>query len=279
MPAKRNSIVEAVTNPTKNFLATFLISTLLFNIISDGLSQLFWGNFSDWLQPQLGITSKDQLQGYIVLLLIILVLLLIYATNLTQRLRALLAKWRILGTEVPDRATIKALDRTSPGLIVLMSTKHDSPAEAAIRHHWNQGQPPHLQHCWVICTESSATYAKQMKVRLLENGVDENRLHLYYGSYELNDPDQPGLTLTVRDRQADDPETILNLVNAIFVDARLKGLDEPNVMVDFTGGTKPMGVGAFLACATPTRRLEYLAQTVPPRLVEVQVSYKIKPVK
>ena len=279
MPIKRNAIVEAVTNPTKNFLATFLISTILFNIISDGLSQLFWGNFSDWLQTQLGIISKTQLQGYVLLVLVILVLFLIYATDLVQGFRALLSKWHIIATEVPDRASVKELQHTSPGLVVLMSAKRDSPAEAAIRYHWNNGQAPCLQHCWVICTDSSLDYAKEMKQRLLESDIDENQLHLYYGSYELNNPNQPGLTLTVNDRAANDPDTVLRLVNAVFVDARSKGLDESDLLVDFTGGTKPMGIGAVLACTAPARHLEYLTQTNPPHLVEVQVSYKIKPVK
>ena len=118
-----------------------------------------------------------------------------------------------------------------------------------------------------------------MKQRLLESDIDENQLHLYYGSYELNNPNQPGLTLTVNDRAANDPDTVLRLVNAIFVDARSKGLDESDLLVDFTGGTKPMGIGAVLACTAPTRHLEYLTQTNPPHLVKVQVSYKIKPVK
>ncbi|MGF1495424.1 MAG: CRISPR-associated protein [Elainellaceae cyanobacterium] len=279
MTSKRNSILEAISDPTKNFLATFLISTLLFSLIADGVSVLFWGNFSDWLQTQLGIASKNQLQGYILLVLVILVLFLIYSTNLAQRLRTLLMKWRIFGTEIPDRASVVPLKRTSPGLIVLMSTRDDSPAEFAIRHHWNRGQPPHLQHCWVICTKSSEDYAKKMKQRLLADGIDENQLHLYYGSYKLNDPSQPGLTLTMSDRDADDPDTILNLVNAIFLDAQSKGLDESDILVDFTGGTKPMGVGTVLACAAPARRLEYLAQTQPPQLMEVRVSYKVKPVR
>jgi hypothetical protein len=160
-----------------------------------------------------------------------------------------------------------------------MSTKPESPAEMAIRHHWNQGQEPHLQHCWVICTESSIDHAVEMKRKLLRDGIDEHKLHLYYGSYGLNDTSQPGLTLTVSDRAADDPDTILKLVNAIYVDAQAKGLHESDIMVDFTGGTKPMGAGTVLACASPTRRLEYFLQTEPPQLVEIRVSYKVKPIK
>ncbi len=277
MPSKHNPILEAVTDPTKNFLATFLVSTLLFNLISGGVSTLFWGSFSDWLQTQLGIASKNQLQGYVLASLVLVVLFSIYGTDLAQRLRTVLTKWRIIGTEIPDRASVVDLNRTAPGLIVIMSARHDSPAEAAIRHHWNQGQAPHLQHCWVICTDSSLSYAREMKRRLLET-IDENQLNLYYGSYELHNSNQPGLTLTISDRDADDPNVSLHLIDAIFADALSKGLEESDILVDFTGGTKPMGVGAVFACASPTRHLEYLTQTQTPGLVEIQVSYKIKPV-
>jgi hypothetical protein len=279
MPRPRNSILEAITNPTKNFLVAFLIGTLLLNLVSDGVSHLFWGSFSDWLQTVLNIRSKAQLQGYVLLGLVAIVLLLIYGTNLAQGVRSLLVRWRVLGTEIPDHAIVVPLERIAPGLIVLMSTRENSPAEVAVRHHWNQGNPPHLRHCWVICTDSSLDYARRMKQRLLDDGLDEHQVQLYYGSYELADPKQPGLTLTVSDRASDDPDTVLNLINAIFLDAAEKGLDETDILVDFTGGTKPMGIGAVLACAAPTRQLQYLVQTDPPQLMQVQVSYKVKPAR
>ena len=160
-----------------------------------------------------------------------------------------------------------------------MSPKSDSPAEAAIRHHWNQGQSPCLEHCWVICTDASLPYALEMKQHLLSDGLDEHRVHLYYGQYELEDPNHPGLTLTVDDGAANDPNVILSLIHAIYADAQTKGLDESDIFVDFTGGTKPMSVGTVLACADPSCHLEYLTQTNPPELVEVQVSYKVKPLR
>lgn len=277
MSSNRNPVIEAITNPAKNFLATFLISTILFNLISDGLSGLFWGSFGNWLQTQLRISDKTELQGYIVAGLIVLVLLLIYSTNLAQSFRNLLVKLRIVGTEVPDRARVIELQQTCAGLVVIMSAKQiNSPAEVAIQHHWNNGQSPHLQHCWVICTHTSLDYAQKMKQRLVAEGVDENRLQFHYGNYLLNDPDNPGQTLTISDHDAEDPDQVIRLVDSIFVDAAVKGLSASDVIVDFTGGTKPLGVGAFLACASPERRLEYITQTTPPRLVEVQVSYKIR---
>lgn len=279
MAPKRNPVLEAITDPTKNFLATFLIGTVLFSLISDGLSALFWGNFSIWLQSQLSITNKNQFQGYMLIVLIILVLVLIYSTNVAQWMRSLFAQWGILGTETPDQTSTRPIDHPSKGLIVIMSPKPDSPAEAAIRYHWNQGQAPNLEHCWIICTDTSLPFARPMKQALLADGLDEHQTHLYYGSYELNDPNQSGLSLTLSDQTTDDPDTILNLINAIFADAQFKGLSESDIIIDFTGGTKPMSIGTVLACVSPSRRLEYFTQTNPPGLVEVQVSYKIKPIR
>lgn len=279
MSKKRNSIVEAVTDPTKNFLATFLVGTILFNLIADGLSEIFWGTLSQWLQTQLHITDKNQLQGYILAILITIVLLLIYSTNATQWLRSRLTRWSLFGTQVPDRATIAPLTHPRRGLIVLMSPKADSPAEAAIRYHWNQGQTPCLEHCWIICTETSLPHARAMKQHLLATGLDEHHTHLYYGQYALDDPSHPDLNLIVGDRAVNNPNVILTLINAIYADAQTKGLDESDILVDFTGGTKPMSVGTVLACADPSRHLQYLTQTNPPEIVEVKVSYKIKPLQ
>jgi hypothetical protein len=39
--SKRNPIIEVISDPTKGFLASFLIGTVLFTIISDGFSALF----------------------------------------------------------------------------------------------------------------------------------------------------------------------------------------------------------------------------------------------
>jgi CRISPR-associated protein (Cas_Cas02710) len=216
----------------------------------------------------------------VVVFLIAIVLVIIYGTNWAQKFKNTLAKLGIIGTQVPARATLAELKETCAGLVVIMSLQpQNSPAEVAIRYHWNNGRPSHLQHCWVICTDTSVEYARAMKQRFMEEGIDENQLHLYYGSYKLNEPDNPSQSLTLDDCDADDPDQVLRLVNSIYADAETKGLSESEVIVDFTGGTKPLSIGAFLACASPERRLEYLTQTRPPKIVEVRISYKLEQVK
>jgi len=42
-----NPILDALTNPAKNFLAFFVVGVLLFNVLSDGLSVLFGDSFGE----------------------------------------------------------------------------------------------------------------------------------------------------------------------------------------------------------------------------------------
>ena len=263
-----------------NFLAFFVIGTLLFSIFSDGVSALFWDVFGGWLQAQLGIQSQTALRGYTLLVLMVVILGVIYGTNLSQWVRRLLVLFRVMDAVVPDQAKVAPLTTTCRGLVVVMSTKEDSPAEVAIRRHWNGGREPHLEHCWVICTEQSVEFAERMHQCLIKEGIG-GEVNLRYGDYEVEDPTQPErkLKLTVANAQANDPNHILQLVEGIYAEAEALGLAESEMIVDFTGGTKPLGVGVFLACTRPERRLEYIAQGERAEILEVKVSYKLKPVK
>ena len=281
MANRSNAVIDAITNPTKNFLAFFLVGTLLFNILGDGISALFWDSFGKWLQAQLGITAQSELKAVVSLFLFVGLLLFIYASNISNGVRGLLAKLKILDAVIPNQATVVPLAETCPGLVVIMSPRDDSPAEVAIRHHWNggegAGQQKGLRHCWIICTAKALDYAETMHQRLIAEGVG-GPVSFHYGNYSVVDGDGKVRSLTVNDQAAQEPESILAVVNAIYEDARGKGLGESDVIVDFTGGTKPLGVGAFLACTSPGRRLEYIKQDSPPSLMEVKVSYKLKPV-
>lgn len=277
---RRNSVLEAVSDPGKNFLAFFFIGILLFNTFSDGISTLFWQSFGPWLQQQLGIRNEIGLRIGILLVLSVLILLAIYATDLTGAVRRLLRRLRLIDTIVPDDAKVEPLMDTCRGLVAIMSVSDDSPAEVAIRHHWNKGQTPGLEYCWLITTRSSLEHARKLNQKLVEEGIAE-RVRMYYGEYQLADVANPErrLTLNVEDEAAQDPDTILHLVNSIYADAQRRGLDETEMIVDFTGGTKPLGVGAFLACTSPGRRLEYITSRQDPQLLEIKIDYRLKPAK
>ena len=275
-----NPILDALTNPAKNFLAFFVVGVLLFNVFSDGLSALFWDSFGGWLKGTTGIQNPVALRGLVLLVLSGIMLLVIYATNLTDGLRWVLTKLRLVDAVVPRDAKVVPLTDICRGLVAIMSTNDHSPAEVAIRYHWNNGQPPHLAFCWLITTPDALPYARKLHQRLVDEGIAE-RLTLFYGDYAIPDlanPSQP-LTLTANQAAAHDPDSILHLVNSIYAHAQSLDLAETDLIVDFTGGTKPLGVGAFLACTRPGRRLQYIASREQPELLEIKIDYQLKPVK
>ncbi|MEM9543743.1 MAG: hypothetical protein AAGA60_30190 [Cyanobacteria bacterium P01_E01_bin.42] len=138
---RRNPIVELLTDPTKNFLTYFSIGTLVFSIISDGLTTFFWQRFSG-LQKQLNI-DEGTLHGAIAGLLMLVILLIIYVTPFSRWLRQRMM--RVFGTNaLPTVQTnFQPMRETFPGLIALVSPERQSPVERVLFHHWNNGQMPH----------------------------------------------------------------------------------------------------------------------------------------
>lgn len=277
---KRNKTLEFVSDPTKNFLTFFIVSILLFTLIADGVSLLFWEVFGDWLQTRSGI-EKGWLRAGVIFTLVALLLLLIYATDFSRWIRRWLVKLAPLGVRQPERVGVAELTARFPGLIVVMSLKLDSPAEVAIRHHWN-GNHSGLKHCWIICTEKSLPFAQEMEKRFIDEGMTQF-VEFYYGNYILEDiesekPEQQ-LSLLVPDALLDDPDYIRKLVNCIYADAERKGLNEADIIADYTGGTKGTTAGILLACAVPERELQYISQVQSPALQAINISYKIRPVR
>lgn len=278
--SRPNPFLTAITDPAKNFLAFFAVSVLFFNVFAAGLSTLFWDNLGGWLQTVTGLQNEVLLRGGILLGLTALLLLAIYATSLTDGVRRLLTKLRLVNTIIPQDATVVPLTETCAGLVAIMSLSDNSPAEVALRHHWNSGQASHLRYGWLVTTPDSLGYARKLHQRLIDEGIAE-QITLFYGDYTLPDAADPHsqLTLNLSAAEANDPDAVLHLVNSIYIHAQRLGLSENDVIVDFTGGTKPLGVGAFLACTRPGRRLEYIAGREQPELLEIKIDYQLKPVK
>jgi hypothetical protein len=279
--SRRNLILQALSDPTKNFLSFLIIGVVLLNLFSSGVSDLFWENLGGWLQTNLNIQSQAIFRFWVLLGILLITLLLIYGTNLTDWVRSGLTKVGLAEAVVPDTAKVIPLTDTCQGLVVIMSTKDDSPAEFAIRHHWHQGQQPHLRYCWIICTAESVDYARRLEQRLIDDGIGE-RFTLFYGEYELTNPLQPDqpFRLKVEPDAIYDPDYVLHLVNAIYAHADALGLPETDLIVDITGGTKPLGIGAFLGCTRPERRLEYITKRGESRqIVEIRVAYRLKAIR
>ncbi|MEM1281332.1 MAG: CRISPR-associated protein [Cyanobacteria bacterium P01_D01_bin.6] len=271
----RNRFVEAISDPTKNFLAFFLVGTLLFTIVSDGVTNLFWEKLGSLIVEQTWL-NETAFQVLVTVGLVGGLMVLTYFTNIARWLRSQFSWIPFLAIK-EAQGNVEPLEKRYKGLIVAMSPREKSPAEVAIRFHWNQGRSPHLEHCWIICTGKSLPYAKQLESALVEEGVTQN-LKLHYGTYKLADIDQPteSLNLLVPDDQMDDPNHIQRLVNAIYEDAIAQAnLTESEIIADYTGATKGMTAGILLACTRPERPLQYISQ-INNKMMAVSISYRLK---
>lgn len=268
---KRNPIIEILADPTKFFLANFVLGTLVFTIVSDGVSELFWDWIEGWAKTQPWM-SEFLFQLGVRLALVVLVLAAIYFTNFTDWVKSRFVAFGFLNE--PQSANVAPLEQTYPALIVIMSSKvEDSPAEAAIRYHLKNNS---LKYCWIVCTNRTEELARQMVDRLKRSGAEAVRF--YYGRDPIEDVETSGeiLTLLVPDDKVDDPNHIRKLVEGIYAGAHAYGLSEADMIADYTGGTKGMTAGLLLACTRPERSLQYISQVHYPQIMSVQISYKLK---
>lgn len=275
----RNPVLEVLQDPRKSFLANFVLGTLVFTIVSDGISDLFWKSIGTWAKTQPWM-SESLFDLYVRLLLVILVLAAIYFTSITDWISDWV-KDRLISLGLLSEAktaNVEPLVRTYPGLIVLMSSKPtDSPAEAAIRHHLqSQDENNTLKYCWIVCTNRTWDFARQMVDRLKQSGGEQVRF--YYGTDPVEDVEGSGekLSLLIPDEKVDDPNHVRKLVEGIYAIAQSQQLTEADVIADYTGGTKGMTAGLMLACTRPERSLQYISQVNYPQIMAVQIAYQLK---
>lgn len=275
MPKSHNPIKDALSNPNNNFLLFFFVGVIGFSFITDGVNFILWHLARTLFQKYFWINNEFSVR--LVTIVFCIPILLLFSTNVLTWLKETWISRGIVAS--PVEAKVNPINEYLAGLVVIMSPKAtDSPAEVAIRYHWNNGQAPHLHHCWIICTESSFEAAETMHQNLIRELGIGGQLNLYYGNYTLPDPHFPNQTrsLILTNDQANDPDNILQLIEAIYQDAETKGLDESELVVDFTGGTKTLSIGAFLACVQPQRRLQYITQQTSNPIVEIKVNYDLK---
>ena len=274
-PVRRNTLAEILADPTKSFLAYFVVGTLIFTLVSDGVSGLFWEVVEGWAKTQLWM-SEFAFQVGVRSLLVLLVLAMIYFTRFTDWLTDLARSRLVAFGFLPEAriSDVMPLEQTYPGLIVIMSAKaEESPAEAAIRYHL---QNDTLKYCWIICTRLTWEPARQMVDRLKQSGAQTVRF--YYGSDPIENVElrDQSLTLLISDGEVDNPNHSRKLVEGIYANARNCGLDEAEIIADYTGGTKGMTAGLILACTKPERSLQYISQLHYPQIMSVQISYRLK---
>lgn len=119
-------------------------------------------------------------------------------------------------------------------------------------------------------------YAQRMLDKLKTDGVMGVRF--YYGSDPIEDVEKEAssLSLLVPDACVDDPNYIRRLVEGIYAEAAGHGLQESDIMADYTGCPKGMTAGMLLACVKPERSLQYISQIHWPQIMEVNIAYKLK---
>lgn len=156
------------------------------------------------------------------------------------------------------------------GLVVFASMGGGiATARAAVVYHRTQ-----LERVWLICSTQSKQNAESLKAGL-ENAADE-LARIPKGVITL---------VEVSDAVFSDPESIRTCIESNVYDRLPDGMEEDDVMIDFTGGLKTTSAGAFLAGLPFGRRLE----VIDPKNVdlngkgmdpgdtrEIRISYRLK---
>lgn len=125
--------------------------------------------------------------------------------------------------------------RSRRGLILLVS-KHQGSAPAAIQHHL-----PSLTDCWLIASSESAAVAAELAQQFSSDTVT-----FHYGSpsFQVN---------------GDEAASTYRVAKRIFSNEALaQGLNSTEIIADITGGSKPMTAGLVLAAVSERRPIQYV---------------------
>jgi CRISPR-associated protein (Cas_Cas02710) len=274
---KRNILVEAIANPAQQPMVFIFVITLGLGIAANGLSSLVLDLLGNWLEARLGMPKVVWL---VTVVIGVVGVVLLGIPAFVEGVRSLV--WR--NTSWVETTKVVPLQQTLPGLVILMSLQ-DGTARKAILHHWQSGEGE-LQHCWIICGgRQSLAAAEAMVSDLVAMGLPRRMFH-YGDEMAIADVQNPQvmLALSPSEQRAQDPNYIRRLVEAIYAQAQVQyGLAEEEMIADYTGGTKSMTAGVILACAKPTRRLQYLMseydgqlKPVNSRMMEVMIEYRMK---
>jgi CRISPR-associated protein (Cas_Cas02710) len=219
--------------------------------------------------------------------MIVVVILILILTVSIANLRSIIQ--RLLGNRSPYVKKVQPLgsDVNCKGLIVFMGQRSGSPAEKAILHHL-QSKPLTISYCWLICGGDEFLKNVPYMIELLPNQKEYIKFFFDRERRYLNPDDRTQeLSLVLTAEQADDPNIIRQLIEAIYTEANEKfQLADDQIFIDYTGGTKSMTAGAILAGADPERRLQYLRSQYQngvrventAELMEVDISYRVKPI-
>lgn len=161
---------------------------------------------------------------------------IIVGATLIFALTVLLFRWlvRRLGRIVRPNVSNEELAAPHSGLILLVGANPSGSESRLIAWHAQQRT---LRHCWLVVSPQVQHRIDSLEFELRERNAVPHRL-------EIGDVNQAG-------------ETYRAVRDGLIESQRL--LRDAPVIVDITGGTKPMTAGAVLACLELDAPMEYLA--------------------
>jgi hypothetical protein len=274
-------LIEGLVDPRKSVLWFLVLGTYGLTLASDALSDLVLNRLGSWLETQWGLNPIF----FRLLIFAFITAIIVLAIALTN-----LSKWF---STPPATVKPKPLRATMKGLIVVASIARSgvkSAAQEAIEHHWSNGNG-NLQHCWIICGGTEL----ENQARILLDRFEGEKQWINDREFLLTDSDDRSRQLrvflkTIIETDLDDPHATFALVNQIYTEADRLGIEDSDLIADYTGGTKSMTAGIILACTSPERRLQFLrpggytaegrADTTKSSLAtEVEIAFKLKPLK
>lgn len=278
--SRRHSVVRY--NSRRHSVTTFLVNS------SGALALAVFGDFAiQAFTALLGSLFGLDNTFLPILILFIIIVVIIQGLTFSPRIYGWMLSrlpWRRNEALEP---TVRTLAKSCRGLIVFASKPYQdsrTPAEEAIYRHLAMPERE-LEYCWIICTDSSIEGARRIREKYQKNshGGDEvNKIDIncegWVGNAELGD--RP-MSLFLRDEDSNNSEYVQDLINLIYQEARRLGLEEWEIIADFTGGTKAMTAGMILACVVPGRRMEYFSQLPQDKengedLKEISLEYELR---
>lgn len=199
----------------------FSPETILPFLVGSVFLAVFGNAVYDIFKNIFGSTTPDLIKIGAIALLILMMAIGLVSWGISQRLSR-------LPIDIPFEVQQKALDRKYRGLILLVS--RIEACEIAIQFHL-----PTLKRCWLICSPQTLEAAQTIVRQFPQVCVDQPIV--------INDIYNP---LEFRAR-----------VNAIYRDRLPQGLNESEVIADYTGMTAHASVGTVLACVGTARPLQY----------------------
>jgi len=223
LPDRPQSLAQALFEPRPETIVAFVSGLLLFGLVTNLLSDFLKGNF---------LTPGILLSNAVAIAILFAIAFYSY--------RRLVTKLQSVAFYVEENTPAPPQRR---GLVWILTPSGTRHTMVAIRHHYgNGGQINGLQHCWLIQQRGNDKVLNERHIlekELLNEGI-EIKLH------------------TVQVGELSVKAAYDSLVQLVENDLAAHKVTRNNVVVDITGGTKPMTAGLILGALSTDCLLEYV---------------------